>query len=182
MADKERLITIVGFKKLQSEHDFYWKKLRPETVQRVADAAAEGDRSENAEYIYGRKKLRDIDRRLRYLSQFLDRPRVVDPAEVTHQHVAFGATVHLEDEDENSRVWTIVSEGEADSREGMISEDAPLAKALMGKRAGDEIEFELEGRHLYFEIVGVDYGGETWQRYRQKNDAAGYLFTPENRD
>src|SRR5215468_2751250 len=107
-----RLITPRGFKKIQDELHTLWHVDRPKIVQEVSDAAALGDRSENAEYIYGKRKLREIDRRIRYLSELMDKLVVVDPREVKADRVKFGATVIVEDEDGGSRTYQIVGEDE----------------------------------------------------------------------
>lgn len=159
----EKLLTTIGFKKLQIEFDYYWKVLRPETVQRIADAAAEGDRSENAEYIYGRKKLREIDKRLQYLGKLLDQPRVIDPCHIKSDKIGFGATVIIRDENGQQKRWTIVGEGEADPSAGTISDQSPVARALKGKRVGDFVMVDLPDREVEYEVIDLEYGGATWQ-------------------
>ena len=172
----EKLLTTLGFRRLQAEYDYYWKVLRPETVQRVADAAAEGDRSENAEYIYGRKKLRQIDKRLGYLSRLLDGVRVVDPVEIHSDRVGFGATVTVEDDDGRTRTWTIVGEGESDPEFGLISASSPVARALWGKRVGDVVDVELPAGEIEYELLAIEYGGPVWQHVVEA--FADWEFTP----
>src|SRR5436853_7107920 len=109
-------ITLEGAKRLQEELGDLRSKQRPKIVQEVADAAAQGDRSENAEYIYGKKKLREIDRRIRFLSELLDKLVVVDPKQVVADRVMFGATVVVEDEDGGKRTYQIVGEDEVDGK------------------------------------------------------------------
>ena len=173
---EERRLTVVGHKKLQAEFDFYWKVLRPQTVQRVADAAAEGDRSENAEYIYGRKKLREIDKRLQYLGKLLDAPKVVDPTYMGSERIGFGATVTLKDDSGTIKRWTIVGEGESDPASGTISDASPVAKALAGKTKGDFVEVELPESEIEYEVVDFEYGGDAWKKIVA--DAADWVFKP----
>src|SRR5580765_875185 len=135
MAEKERparpaeknYITHAGFKKLATEFDFLRQRKRPEVVSALADAAAEGDRSENAEYIYRKRQLRDIDRRLRFLAKRLDVAEVVDPtAQTRTDKVFFGATVTVEDETGETSIYRIVGEDEIDGAEGAISWKSPV--------------------------------------------------------
>jgi transcription elongation factor GreB len=132
-----RYITPEGFKRLQDELEHIWKHERPKVTAEVSAAAAQGDRSENAEYIYGKKKLRELDRRIRYLSKRLDSLTVVEPHQGADR-VLFGATVTIEDEDGQESTYRIVGPDEFDVKAGRISVDSPLAKALLGKREGDE--------------------------------------------
>jgi transcription elongation factor GreB len=133
-----RYITPEGFKRLQDELEHIWKLERPKVTAEVSAAAAQGDRSENAEYIYGKKKLRELDRRIRYLSKRLDTLTVVEP-HAGADRVLFGAWVSIEDEDGAEATWRIVGPDEFDVKAGKISVDSPLAKALLGKREGDEV-------------------------------------------
>jgi transcription elongation factor GreB len=132
-----RYITPEGFKKLQDELEHIWRQERPKVTAEVSAAAAQGDRSENAEYIYGKKKLRELDRRIRYLSKRLDSLTVVEPREDADR-VRFGAWVTIEEEDGEPSTYRIVGPDEFDVKAGRISVDSPLAKALLGKRVGDE--------------------------------------------
>lgn len=135
------LITAAGLKKLQDEYDYLWKVERPKVVQGVSDAAAEGDRSENAEYIYGKKRLREIDRKLKHLGGRLKRLKIAAaPAEPTV--VSFGCWVTYEDEDGNERTWQLVGPDEFDVSKGMISIDSPVGQALLNKKYDDEVTIE----------------------------------------
>ncbi len=156
---EQRLLTSEGYAKLHEEYQYYWKTLRPQTVHRIAEAAAEGDRSENAEYIYGKKKLRDIDNRIRYLSKILDDARVINPAELDSDVVCFGATVHIEDEDGVAHVWTLVGEGESDSDLGRITYTSPVGRALIGKRVGDVVVVKLPAGEREYELTDLRFGG-----------------------
>jgi transcription elongation factor GreB len=131
-------ITPQGYRKLQEELEHLWKVERPRVTAEVAAAAAQGDRSENAEYIYGKKRLREIDRRVRFLSKRLDALTVVTPSKEQHGKVFFGAWVTIEDEDGNPSTFRLVGGDEFDSDRGWISIDSPLARALLGKAEGEE--------------------------------------------
>jgi transcription elongation factor GreB len=132
-----RHITPEGFRKIAAEHELIWKKLRPKIVSEVEVAAAMGDRSENAEYIYGKKKLRELDRRLRELGELLDTLTVTDPAPHPSGRAYFGAWVTIEHEDGREKTYRLVGPDETDSASGSISVEAPLGKALLGKKEGD---------------------------------------------
>lgn len=150
-------MTRKGYLELQQEFDQLWNVTRPDVVRRVADAAAEGDRSENAEYIYGRKRMREIDARVRYLSQLLDQPIVIDIEKLSGDRVAFGATVDLWAEDGQRVSWMIVGEAEARPERGTISYRSPIAQALLGKSVGDEVSVRLPDGSATYEIAGVRF-------------------------
>src|SRR5881394_1367905 len=136
---RERFITPAGFARIRAEYDQLFGQERPKLVDVISWAAANGDRSENGDYIYGRKRLREIDRRLGYLAKVMKEARQVDPAsQPTRDQVRFGATVELADEDDLRRTLTIVGDDEADASNGMIGWSAPIARALVGARIGDE--------------------------------------------
>jgi transcription elongation factor GreB len=130
---------------------------RPRTVQEVADAAAQGDRSENAEYIYGKKRLREIDRRLNFLAKRLDNAVVVDPREQRGDKAFFGATIEVEDEDGARRTYVLVGEDETDSSRGRISWRSPIGRALLGKRQGDVVVVHRPAGAVEIEVVAVRY-------------------------
>ena len=130
-------ITAEGFRALHAELDRLWKVERPRVTSEVAAAAAQGDRSENAEYIYGKKRLREIDRRVRYLTKRIDAVTVVEPSKEQEGRVFFGAWVTIEDEDGVSSTVRVVGSDEIDLDKGWISVESPLARALLGKREGD---------------------------------------------
>jgi transcription elongation factor GreB len=152
-------ITPGGAQKLYDELVQLRTVERPRTVREVTDAAAQGDRSENAEYIYGKKRLREIDRRLNYLAKRLDNAVLVDPAGQKGDKVFFGATVDLEDEEGQVRTYVIVGEDETDSATGRISWRSPVGRALLGKRAGDVILVRRPAGEAEMEIRKVRYGG-----------------------
>src|SRR5215203_3051355 len=134
-----RFITAAGFARLRAEYDELFATERPKLVETISWAAANGDRSENGDYIYGRKRLREIDRRLGYLAKVMKAAKVVDPAaQPTRDQVRFGATVELADEDDHRRTLTIVGDDESNASAGMVGWNAPLARALRGARIGDE--------------------------------------------
>ena len=153
------IITADGQRRLKAELDELWRVRRPEVVKALAAAAAEGDRSENAEYTYRKKQLGEIDRRVRYLSKRVPALRVVDEAPADRDAVFFGAWVELEriDTGELSR-YRIVGPDETDATTGWISIDSPLARALLKKRVDDEVEAQLPGGPARFAVVAVEYG------------------------
>lgn len=152
-----KFITPAGAQRLKDELDHLWRVLRPQVTQAVQEAAAQGDRSENAEYIYGKRQLREIDRRVRFLRQRLDGMVIVSRPPTDSGRVYFGAFVSLEDEDGQCRDYRIVGPDEFDASRGWISMDAPLARALLGKALDDEIRVQLpEGERSYC-IVAIRY-------------------------
>ena len=156
--NQPRFITAGGFAKLRAEYDELFAIERPKIVETIAWAAANGDRSENGDYIYGRKKLREIDRRLGYLAKVMKAAKVVEPgAEGARDQVRFGATVELADEDDNRRTVTIVGDDEADASSGRIGWSAPLARALIGARIGDERTVSLPAGEKSYEVVAIRY-------------------------
>jgi len=152
-----RPITPGGYDRYSDELQRLWHEERPRIVQEVSDAAAMGDRSENAEYIYGKKRLREIDRRMRYLSQLLDKVTVIDPKEQKSDRVIFGATVVVEDEDGKQKVYQIVGEDESDVKKGRISLRSPVGKALMNKKAGDNALVHRPAGELELLVVEFRY-------------------------
>jgi len=134
-----RYITRAGWETLRAEMDRLWHDERPRVTSEVQAAAAQGDRSENAEYIYGKKRLREIDRRLRFLAKRLDILTVVEPSKEQEGKVFFGAWVTIEDEDETRFTYRIVGGDEIDLEKRHISVESPVAKALLGKRVGDTV-------------------------------------------
>ncbi len=153
------LVTPEGNARLKAELDELWRRTRPEVVKALAAAAAEGDRSENAEYTYRKKQLGEIDRRVRYLGKRLETLRVVDAAPSDPNAVFFGAHVEVEDAatGETAR-YRIVGPDETDARLGWISIDSPLARAMLKKRVDDEFEALLPGGPARFFVVDVRYG------------------------
>lgn len=154
---RPRFITPDGFARLKSEYEALFAVDRPRPVETIAWAAANGDRSENGDYIYGRKRLREIDRRLGYLSKAMKAAKVVDPSAQCTDQVRFGATVELADEDDNRRTPTIVGDDEADASAGRIGWSAPLARALIGPKVGEERIVRLPAGEKRYEVVGITY-------------------------
>lgn len=151
-------MTPAGFGRLQDELRQLRRVERPKVVETVAWAAGNGDRSENGDYIYGKKRLREIDRRLAHLARIMKQAKVVDPARQEFRgEVRFGATVVLADEDDNRRTLTIVGDDEADASAGRIGWSAPLARALIGATIGDERIVRLPSGEKSYEIVEIDY-------------------------
>jgi transcription elongation factor GreB len=150
-------ITAEGYARLKGEYDHLWKERRPEVVRALSAAAAEGDRSENAEYIYRKKELREIDRRVRYLQRRLPELKVVDKPPADRSRVFFGAVVEVAGESGDSKTYRIVGPDELDSSRGYISVDSPLARALLKKNEGEVVSARLPGGEAELEIVSVRY-------------------------
>jgi transcription elongation factor GreB len=151
-----RFITPTGFARIRAEYDALFGDERPRLVETISWAAANGDRSENGDYIYGRKRLREIDRRLGYLAKVMKEAKVVDPAaQPTRDEVRFGATVELSDEDGNRRTVTIVGDDESDAAAGHIGWNAPIARALRGAKVGDERIVRLPSGEKSYEVLAI---------------------------
>ena len=161
MADSPpRFITPDGFARIRAEYDELFGIERPKIVEIVSWAASLGDRSENADYLYGKKRLREIDRRLAFLAKVMKQAKVVDPAKQSPEvrgQVRFGATVELADEDDIRRILTIVGDDEADASAGRIGWSAPLARALIGATVGDERTVRLPSGEKSYEVIGISY-------------------------
>jgi len=158
MTEKPRFITPEGFARLRAEYDELFGVERPKIVEVVSWAASLGDRSENADYLYGKKRLREIDRRLGHLSRIMKAAKVVDPrSQTSRDQVRFGATVELADEDDNRRSLTIVGDDEADASAGRIGWSAPLARALIGAKVGDERVVRLPAGEKSYEVTVITY-------------------------
>lgn len=153
------IITRDGHVRLKAELDELWLRVRPEVVRALAAAAAEGDRSENAEYTCRKKQLGEIDRRVRYLSKRLPLLKVAEGAPGDRDAVYFGAWIRLEDKRGDVHCHRIVGPDETDARRGWISVDSPLARALLKKRVDDEVEAELPGGRRRFSVLAVSYDG-----------------------
>jgi len=154
---KKNYITPSGLKKLQAEYAQLLHAERPKVVETIAWAASNGDRSENADYIYGKRRLREIDRRLRFLSSRLESAFVVDPATLSGKTVIFGARVTFLDEDEKNWTYQIVGEDELDLSQGQISWRSPVATALLGKKEGDEVLIEKPAGNEFITITKVEF-------------------------
>ena len=153
-----RFITPAGFAKIRAEYEQLFGTERPKLVDTIAWAAGNGDRSENGDYIYGRKRLREIDRRLSYLAKVMKQAKVVDPAaQVERDVVRFGATVELADEQDARRTLTLVGEDESDADTGRVSWAAPIARALVGARVGDERIVRLPSGEKSYEVIAIAY-------------------------
>lgn len=152
-----RYITVEGERALREELQHLWKVERPQVTAAVSEAAKQGDRSENGDYIYGKRRLAEIDRRVRYLSKRLDELQVVDRLPDDLDKVYFGAWVTLEDEHGAEQTLRIVGPDEFDLRQGKLSMDSPLAKALLGKRVDDEVSVRV-GEHTQHQcVVAIRY-------------------------
>lgn len=151
------LITREGFEQLQQELDYLWRKERPEVTQKVSWAASLGDRSENADYQYNKKRLREIDRRVRYLRKSLERLRIVDYAPEQEGKVFFGAWVEIENEEGEVRRFRIVGYDEIFDRKDYISIDAPMARALLKKEVDDEAIVRTPHGTSHWYINKIEY-------------------------
>lgn len=168
------IITAEGHQRLKQELDHLWRTVRPEVVKALAAAAAEGDRSENAEYTYRKKQLGEIDRRVRYLSKRIPSLKIAPAAPTDQRAVFFGATVELEDESGKALVYRIVGPDETHASKGWISIDSPMARAMLKKRVDDEFTAELPGGSMSFVIVAV--------RYEQVSQDQTEAFDPDAAD
>ncbi len=150
-------ITPEGEQALNEELEYLWRIERPKVTQQVSDAAALGDRSENAEYIYGKKRLREIDRRVRYLRKRLEVLKVVDQLPGNQQKVYFGAWVDLIDENEQKLTIRLVGPDEIDPNQNFVSIDSPLGKAIMGKQLDEDFTFESPSGTKHYCIDHIEY-------------------------
>jgi transcription elongation factor GreB len=152
-----RYITPEGFHRISEEHQRIWTVSRPRVVAEVEAAAALGDRSENAEYIYGKRKLRELDRRLRELSERMDALTVIEPRPHPSGKAFFGAWVTIEDEDGGARTYRLVGPDEFDVEAGLISVNAPLGRALLGKRVGDVAVVQRPAGRTEVTVVAIGW-------------------------
>lgn len=151
---QKQYISATGYKKIADEIEELLHRERPAVVNRVAAAAAEGDRSENAEYIYGKKRLRQIDKRLEYLTGRLDEMEIVEPPTRTDK-VMFLSYVEVENDEGQERVFRIVGADETDAKAGWISWKSPVGRALLGKQLDDEIDVRVPDRTVSYTILGI---------------------------
>jgi transcription elongation factor GreB len=155
---QRRYLTRLGAERMHRELIHLLNEERPKVTAEVSAAAAQGDRSENAEYIYGKKRLREIDRRIRFLQKRLDTATIVSPAEQTDKHrVFFGATVTLEDEDGAKTTYQIVGSDEIDTHGGRISVESPIGKALLRKAVGDTVEVMRPRGEIELTLISIQY-------------------------
>ena len=157
MAEKKVYITPEGARTLRDELNHLWREKRPEVTRKVSDAAALGDRSENADYIYGKRMLREIDRRIRYLTKRLDNLEIVDRKPADRDKVFFGAWVRLTDDAGDLTDVRIVGADEFDPSRGWISLESPMAKSLLGKRKGDGAVVQRPKGNMEVHIADVSY-------------------------
>jgi transcription elongation factor GreB len=160
--EKRNYITPPGFRRLQSEFEELRLRTRREVVQKLSEAAAEGDRSENAEYIYRKKQLYAIDRRIRFLLKRMSLAEVIDPGQHRSDRVCFGAVVQVEDESGKRTLYQIVGEDESAPRDGRISWSSPIGRALVGRRLGDVVTVRLQSGERELSIEGIEFpsGGD----------------------
>lgn len=156
--NEKNYITPKGFEKLRSELDYLVKIDRPEVTRTVSWAASNGDRSENADYQYGKKRLREIDRRVRFLTGRIEKAEVIDP--VRNQglkKVQFGATVTVESDDGEIKIFIIVGVDEINTALGLISWKSPIGRALLGKNSGDDVLIKTPAKEFEYTIINVEY-------------------------
>lgn len=151
------LITAAGEARLRAELDKLWRQERPIVALAVQDAAKNGDRSENGDYIYGKKRLREIDGRVRFISKRLEILQVVRETPSDTSRIFFGATVEVEDQHEVSQVITILGPDEFESSRKEVSIDSPIARALLGKTVGDIVRLQSPGGERELEVLGIAY-------------------------
>jgi len=158
MEPRANYITPSGLAALKARYDHLLSSERPEIVEIVSWAAGNGDRSENGDYLYGRKRMREIDRELAHLARRMKAARVVDPSRQTDkQRVWFGATVTIADEDDEERTLTLVGDDEQDASKGLVGWSAPIAKALRSAALGDLRRVRLPGGEKEWEVVAISY-------------------------
>ena len=156
-AGSKNYMTPEGAERLRQELQFLIREERPQVVNTVAWAAGNGDRSENGDYIYGKRRLREIDRRIRFLNKRLDAAEVVDPKQQTGDRVLFGARVTVEGEEGEERTYQIVGIDEADVAKGKVSWIAPIARALLGHRVGEVVSFRTPQGERELEILKIEF-------------------------
>ncbi|MEO5938413.1 MAG: transcription elongation factor GreB [Sphingomonas sp.] len=158
MTEHPNYITPAGFAALRAEYDQLFGDERPKLVEVISWAAGNGDRSENGDYIYGRQRLRQIDRRLGWLSKRMKAAKVIDPAAAADRsRVFFGATVTIADDDDNRRILTLVGDDEAEAVQGRVGWSSPLARALRGSAVGDVRRVALPAGEKEYEVIAVAY-------------------------
>jgi transcription elongation factor GreB len=158
MADAPNYITPSGYRRLREEYEALFAVERPKLVETISWAAGNGDRSENGDYIYGRKRLREIDRRIGWLSKRMSKATVLNPAnQIDRNRVFFGATVTIVDEEDQDRTITLVGDDEADAGAGLVSWNSPLARAVRGAAIGDVRRVQLPAGEKEFEIAEISY-------------------------
>lgn len=157
MIKKDNYMTPACYERLMDELNKLAHEERPEILRVIQWAAGNGDRSENADYQYGRKRLREIDSRCRFLKKRLDSAKVIDPSTIESDTVKFGATVTLMDEDENEKIITIVGVDEVDTKKNNLSWKSPYGRALMGKSVGDSVEVTAPKGIIDYEIIKIVY-------------------------
>ncbi|HLT22149.1 MAG TPA: transcription elongation factor GreB [Bacteriovoracaceae bacterium] len=157
MIKKTNYITPNGHQRLVDELNQLLKVERPEITKLIQWAASNGDRSENADYLYGRKRLREIDRRLRFLNSRINEAVIIDPLQTKSNKVQFGATVTVSDEEGNEKSYSIVGIDEVDTSKGYLSWKSPIGSALLTKEEGDEVVIRTPQGEIVFEIISIEY-------------------------
>ena len=154
---EKNYITPMGLKKLEDELNWLMRIERPQICKVVSWAASLGDRSENADYIYGKKRLREIDSKIRFLSKQVEGAEMIDPEKIKCETIQFGATVKVVDGSEQNKTFSIVGINETDSSKNFISWKSPIGRALLGKRVGDEVSIITPKGEIEYTILDVKY-------------------------
>lgn len=157
MSEEKNYITPSGYGRLQEEFEKLKFRERPELVEVISWAASNGDRSENGDYIYGKKRLREIDKKLRYLTRQINTAEIIDPSKIESERIEFGATVRILDDEGAEKEYSIVGTDESDPERGKISWKSPIAKALYNKEAGDFVTYHTPRGERDLEILEVKY-------------------------
>jgi transcription elongation factor GreB len=158
MSDRPNYITPSGYRRLREEYEALYGVERPKLVETISWAASNGDRSENGDYLYGRKRLREVDRRINFLSRRMKDAKVTDPAaQPDRGRVWFGATVTLADEENEERTVTLVGEDETDAGAGRIAWNSPIGRAIRGAAVGDVRRVALPSGERDYEVVSISY-------------------------
>jgi transcription elongation factor GreB len=158
VTDRPNYITPAGYRALREEYEALYGGERPKIVEVISWAASNGDRSENGDYLYGRKRLREIDRRINFLSRRMKDAKVIDPAaQPDRGRIWFGATVILADEEDEERIVTLVGEDETDAGAGRIAWTSPIGRAIKGAAVGDSRRVALPSGERDYEILGISY-------------------------
>lgn len=154
---KNNYITPKGYQNLETELNELLHRERPEVLKLIQWAASNGDRSENADYLYGKKRLREIDRRIRFLNTRINLAVIIDPCKINSQKIQFGAKVKVLDDQGNKKVFTIVGVDEVNTSQGYISWQSPIGASLIGKTQGDEVVIKVPSGEIFFEILDIIY-------------------------
>ena len=170
----KKYFTPLGFKRYQDEAEWLIKLERPAVTKVVSWAASLGDRSENADYLYGKKRLREIDKRINFLNGRMDRAEIIDPEKTKSSKILFGATVTLQDEDENIKVISIVGTDEVDTKMNYLSWKSPIGHSLLGKELNDNVVIQTPNGQREFEIIKIEYKRIVIEEFKGESSVSGF--------